>query len=467
MRDSRQTGALSMTLNSRLIRVVRSGRDLVFRRPGAAFTGVGSLLFARVFLGVSTLALFAVLARILSQEAFGLFGFAWSVSYLFAAITEGGYGMLVGREVARTPSEAGFYLGAFVPLRLALAIGIPILVIPAAIQAGSDSSLVVLLIAACAANFQVVSGAPRDFFIATNHSELAAAHAVVETLLRTIIVIATAAVTRSVPAIFVSAALFHLVWVGVTMPLVWLLLRPDRLVVGARSWSTVLARSAPFGVFVILGAAYAQIDIVLASLLLPLSAVAILQVAVRILVATDYVPEAAWRWAYPRMSRSAVGDLERFAQQVARFSTAIVSFGIGAAAALIITAPIAIPALFGAQYADAVMPTQLVAAAIPLRYGAHVYGTSLSAAGLHQQRVKLALAVIAGTAIGESILVIAFGVLGAAAGILASSASLLFAYLWAARRSWGTRIDLRPAIVALSFALVAATAVSIGDLMWT
>jgi O-antigen/teichoic acid export membrane protein len=432
-------------------------RVSVGRPSTAALTGVGFLLFARVAAGVATFALFALLARTLSRDEFGLFGLAWSVSYLFAAAVESGYGMLVVREVAKSPDRVGHFLGAFLPIRLGVA-----LIIATAAAIGSEtlgwgSTPVVLLIAAAAANLQVVSGIPREFLIATDHPEWAGVHAFVETVLRTGVILATAAATGSVSATFIAAVGFHAAWAGLSLLIVWRVYKPVGVLKGARQWRGVLRQSLPFGAFIILGALYGQMDVVIVSSLLPLAAVAAFQIAIRILVSSDYVAEAAWRWAYPRLSRSSALPGNRFAGQTTRMAASLMSIGAIGAILLIAIAPFGIPLAFGSQYTSAVLPTQLMAGAIPLRYGAHVYGTALSAAGLQGTRTRLFLAVLVLTAIAETIAVLTTGLDVVAVVIVGGSGALLAAYFLAARRAWHGVLDGRPLALVVVFvaALVA------------
>ena len=349
--------------------------------------------------------------------------------------------------MAREPALAGHYLGAFLPLRLLLAIGTLFVAIGLSANLGWNGPAVVLLMSAAAANLQVVSGVPRDFLIAIDRAEWAALHAIVETVLRTAVIVGVAAISHSVAAIFAAAAVFHVVWSITFLPIFWGMLRPRGVRIGARSWARVLASSLPYGAFIVLGAVSAQMDIVIVSSLLPLAAVATLQVAIRILASTDYAPEAAWRWAYPRLSRSAHGDAAQFLRQVARLGAVLMGLGLLIGILLFVLAPWMIPTAFGETYRASVLPMQVIAAAIPLRYGAHVYGTALSAAGLQSLRARLLLAVILVTVVIESGLILAIGLVGSAIGIVFASGTLLAAYFVAARRVWGSLLDARPVAV--------------------
>lgn len=426
-------------------------RETVGAGRRSIVTGFGGLLIARIIVGASTLVLFALLTQRLSTSAFGLFGLCWSVSYLVASIIEGGYGMLVVKEVAATPSRAGLYLGAFVPLRLV--VGVAVLVVAAATSAlaGWDSVPTALALAVTAANLQVISGVPRDFLIATNHVELAAIHAIIETIIRSVVVLVVAVSTSSVSTVFAAAAVFHLVWAALTVPIVWWILRPHGMAEGLRGWRDVARASLPFAAFVTLAAIYAQVDVVVVSTVLPLGTAALFVVASRIIVAADYVPEAAWRWAFPRLSRASAG----LGGRTNRLAIGLLLLAVPIAGAVALSAPIAVPLVFGDAYAAAVGPLIVMSAALPARYLAHAYGVSLTAAGTQGERARLFAVAMAISITGEIVLVSLFGLLGAAIAVLFASACLVSLWFRAARAVLGRDVTIRPLAVALGIEAIA------------
>jgi O-antigen/teichoic acid export membrane protein len=410
----------------------------------AAVRGVGSLLVARVIVGAATLLLFALIARTLPATEFGLFGLAWSVSYFLATIAEGGFGLLVVREVARRPSVTGHYLGAFLSVRGAITVVALLATLAAAATTGWESVATVIAMAATAAFLQAVSGVPRDFLIARDSTELAALHSIAETILRTAVIVPTAALTSSVTATFAAAAAFHLVWTGVGLALIRILMHPIGVLAGMRSWARVLRQSLPYGGLVILTSAYAQLDVILVSALVPLDAAALYIAASRLLAATDYVPEAAWRWAYPRLSRS----IAQVARLATRLATALLALGVLVGTLVLLTSPVVIPAVFGDAYRSASRPMALMAAAIPLRYLAHVYGTALSAGGRQTSRTMTFGAVVLAAIVVEILLIRAAGIYGAALAITSSSTLLVTAWFVVARRGWGRDLDVKQPILA-------------------
>ncbi len=392
------------------------------------------------------------MARILTQSDFGLFALAYSLSYLFAAVLEGGHGLLVVRDLAQRPREAGHYLGALIFLRLL--VGVPLLALTlGGVLALGDSPGALLLVLALVAHLQVFAGLPREVLIAGDRVSLAAAHSIAETVLRTAALLAAAAATGSVLAAFAAAAVVHAAWAAIGLVLLWRSMDLKDLAAGAREWRTIFRLSLPFGAFIVLAAAYAQVDVVIVSLLLPLSAVGVFQAAFRILIATDYLPEAAWRWAYPRLSRAAMAGPSELAVQITMLSGALVLAGVGTGTLIVLVAPQLIPWLYGDRFAVAVLPMQVLALAIPIRFAAHAYGAGLSAAGAQRRRSQILLAVIIISGALQFVLVSIHGLIGAAVGVAISAAVLVGFYLAVARRIPHMQLGLSPVALAGAFAL--------------
>ena len=433
--------------------------DLAASAAGA-LRGVGALFAARALVGVSTLVVFALMARILTQTDFGLFALAYSLSYLFAAVLEGGHGLLVVRDLAQRPREAGRYLGALILLRLL--VGGPLLVITlGGVLAFGDSPAALLLVLALVAHLQVFAGLPREVLIAGDRISLAAAHSIAETVLRTAALLAAAAAFGSVLAAFVAAAVIHAAWAAAGLVLLWRTMDLKDFAAGAGEWRTILRRSLPFGAFIVLAAAYSQVDVVIVSLLMPLSAVGVFLAAFRILIAADYLPEAAWRWSYPRLSRAAMAGPSELAIQITTLSRALVFAGIGTGTLIFLVAPQLIPGLYGDRFATAVLPMQVLALTIPIRFVAHAYGAGLSAAGVQRRRSQILLAVIIISGAVQFILVSIFGLIGATAGVAISAAVLVGLYVAVARRIPQMHLGLSPVALAAAFAVGGASLLAV------
>jgi O-antigen/teichoic acid export membrane protein len=437
---------------------MRLGSKAIRAVPRGAVRGAGSLLVARTTVGISTLILFALLARLLDREEFGVFGIAWSVSYVVAAFVEGGFGMLATRTIAADRAAAGLFFGSFVPLRVALSVVLLAIALAGYSILGPADPVVVVLTATAAANLQVVSGAARDFMLAIHRNEWVAAHTILETLFRTGVILVTASVTRQVADMFFAVAIFHALWTAGGWALAWRSIAPVGIIAGMRAWRPVLVSSLPFGAIVYITAIYYNMDILIASALVPLTALPVIQIAVRILAASDYAPEAAWRWALPRLSQSA-NDHPQITSQTTRLAWALVILGCAVGGLMLIGAGLIVPIVFGSRYSGATEFVQIVAIAVPMRYAAHAYGTTLLAVGRERVRLLALALVIASGAIVEFALIAGFGVLGAAIGIVLISCALTLAYWIALRRSL-PELDPQP-LLAIAVFVIAAVPVAL------
>lgn len=205
-------------------------------------------------------------------------------------------------------------------------------------------------------------------------------------------------------------------------------------------------------------AIYYNMDTLIASALVPLAALPLIQIAVRILAASDYAPEAAWRWALPRLSQSANDD-RQITRQTTRFAGALVILGCGVALLMLVGAGLIVLIVFGTRYSAAAEVGQIVAIAVPMRYTAHAYGTALLAVGRERLRLVSLALVIASGAIVEFALIAGFGILGAASGIVLISGALTLAYWIGLRRSLP---DLEPQpLIAIVLFVIAAVPVAL------
>lgn len=396
--------------------------------------------------GVATLALFAGLARLLSIADVGLFSAAWSFAYIVGTVTEAGYGMLAIRDVAQSPVVMPRYVGALVAIRLLLLPPALIIGVALGVLLFGTAAMLAIVLATVSSYLQLAAQTGRDFLIPSGRFALAAALGIAESVLRAACVLLAAGLTRSVVVVFLVAAAVHAFSTIATFAIVTYRIRWSEVWLGFRSWRKVGASMLTFGVFMTITALYFHVHAVLASVLLPLSAVATLQVALRLFFAAEYLPEAVARWAYPSLSRAVTSDEAKFASLASALGGSLVLVGTVIAAFLAFVAPTVVPLLFGTEYRNAVPIVQVLAVGIPLRFAAHAYGTSLSAGGRQGPRVLMAAAAMAVTIATEISLIGVYGAIGAAASVGLGAAVLVAGYFVSLRRQWASASALPPAV---------------------
>jgi O-antigen/teichoic acid export membrane protein len=424
------------------------------------FSDAAPLFAARVISGGTTLLIFVALARLLSVEEVGLFSFAWSVSYVLATVSEAGYGMLVIREVAQRPGELGDYLAALMPIRLVSAVPVLVLAAGIAYVVLGPSQAAVVVLATFVGMLQLLAQTLRDFFIAIRRMQLSALLSITENVIRAIAVVSVALLTRSLVAVFVVLGLVYVVSTALTTAALLAACRPRSLLSGAVRWPRIAKQSAGFAIFVTVAALFFHVHTVVASAFLPLADVALLQAAMRIFFAAEYLPEAIARWAYPDLSRAMAHDPRRFSALTTQIAAGLIGVGIAGAIVIITTAPWFVPAMFGDQYRGAVLPMQILAVGIPVRFATHVYGTALSAGGRQVPRAVAAVGATAATVVAEVLFIQWFGIAGAAWSLAASSLILLSGYVVIARRSWKFRPATWPFGAVGVFSVLAAIALA-------
>lgn len=426
------------------------------RKTRGAIRGTAPMFLARVTAGAATVAMFAALARLLEVDDFGLFAFAWSSAFILGSLAEAGYGMLVIRSVAQRPTDAGRYMGALVPVRLAATI---IAVLAGAglgwLTIGPFAALV-LAVATLSACLQLTAQTGRDFMIPAGLYGVVGAFATVENVVRAVVVVAAAAMTESVLWALVASVAAYGASVTGTLYFVVRRLRPVGIRAGMRQWPAVMRSLASFGVFVTLAAVYLHIHAVVATLLLPLVSVAMVQAALRLFFAAEYLPEAVARWMYPHLARLA-HQPTAFAGLAGTGAAWLVGGGSLLALTMMIAAPWLVLALFGEPYTAAVPLLQILAIAVPLRFVSHIYGTALSALDHQRFRVLISAATVAVTVVAEVTLTARFGEIGIVMSLVAGSALLAVGYVTALRRVT-PMVSLLPAGAAAAVSALGAIA---------
>jgi len=398
------------------------------------------------------LLIFVAVARSVSLSDAGLFALAWSLSYVLATVLEGGLSLLSIREVARDRARTGHYLGAMLGARAAAFL--PMLVVGAAVSwlVGLAPAGIAVTAAACAAAYlQMTAQTTRDLLVALNRLGLLAAASMAETAAKVVAATIVVSTTGSLAMTFVASAVVSAASATIIFERVARYATRQSVGEGLGRWKSVLVEAVPFGLFVSISALFFHVHVLVASLLLPLASVALLQAGMRLFFAVEYLPEAASRWAYPRLSRVALADSRALASITTRFAAALLTVGVVIAVVLVLAADDIIPTLFGTEYRSAASIVALLGLAVPARFLAHAYGVALSAGNAQSARLAAAAAALILALVIEIPLIIAFGVEGAALALVVAGSVLTIAYFAMARRKIESGLRRWPPVAAIAF----------------
>jgi len=210
-------------------------------------------------------------------------------------------------------------------------------------------------------------------------------------------------------------------------------------------WKQLIVGAVPFGVFLVLGTIYFQIDTIMLALFQDNRAVGLFESVIRLAIVLMIIPEAFTEALFPVLSRSFhLGqDLTTLYRKSLKLM-AIIGFPI--TVGLLTLADTFIHLLYGAEYLPAVPALRLIALMVSLRFLAYVPGIFL--ASINKQTLRLTVVGICAlfNIVLNLLTIPRWGFVGAAFNTLLTNIVLLCLYVFFVWRSgyafgrpqWGT-----------------------------
>jgi O-antigen/teichoic acid export membrane protein len=328
---------------------------LVAYKAFADLSGKGSLFVITV-----------VAARVLTPEAFGLFGLGTTLGWLVAVLGDFGMQLHVARAIARAPEAAPALLRQWRVVRLATTIGAALVVLLGLMFTGIGRLFAVPLLTfaaaySCASLVEFLNYVYRGLSRSDVESTLTIVHRAATLGLALAVLIFWPTVTLLAVAMLVPS-LGALVWSwrAATAIAVQARAASSDWPVTPRVVDTFARDVLPVGLGIVLSALYFRIDVLLVQLWAGIEAVASYNAVYRIIDALRLFPAAVLAVVLPRLCRAA--DLA----PLARVATFVTAFGCVIAAGLWIVADRLVPMLFGSRYADGVPSFRILALSFPL-----------------------------------------------------------------------------------------------------
>ena len=328
---------------------------LVVYKAFADLTGKGSLFVITV-----------IAARMLTPQAFGLFGLGTTLGWLVAVVGDLGMQLHVARAIAGAPEAAPVLLRQWWGMRLATTIGAAGLVLLGLLVTGLEASYVLPLVAftaaySCASLVEFLNYVYRGLSRSDVESTLTIVHRAATLVLALAVLVLRPSVTLLALAMLVPAlGALQWSWRAATTIAAQTRAPASAWPAESRILETFTRDVLPVGLGIVLSAVYFRIDVLLVQLWAGIEAVASYNAVYRVIDALRLFPAAVLAVVLPRLCRAA--DLA----PLARVATFVTAFGCVIAAGLWITADRLVPLLFGSRYADAVLPFRILALSFPL-----------------------------------------------------------------------------------------------------
>ncbi len=363
-----------------------------------------------------------VLSRYLGVEGFGQFNYVFAFLYFFQTINDFGVNTIIVREVSREPREAGEIIGGMISLKLLVAaasvamawVTIGLMHLPPPL--GSALSIFVLILPIIALQL------PGVIFQVLLKPEYPAIVGILNRGVGLLLVLAVVATGRGLVTI-VMALLTAEVLALVTLYMLARRFVMPRWRIDAALWRRILRSSLPLGLSGIAVALINRIDFLMLERMTDMRQVGLYGAAYKITNLLEMFPLIVMGTLYPVMSRYAAEDPRRayaiYLRSTLTFAAIAVPMGIAVSRA----APLGMPLLFGAAYADSARALSVLVWATVCLYIALTGGNLLISIGRERTSMALSVAAAALNVALNLVLIPRSGFVGAAQ---ATAATFLF-----------------------------------------
>jgi len=374
-----------------------------------------SLLTSQVIVGLINVGLIAIVARVIGIKGFGQYAFAISVGAIVAVVVDFGVAFLIPREVARQRSRFEEYLVAGFVIKVIFSAG-AFLVLP--IFLGYFYPPDVRYAIYWAICVMILLGFVEFCVSFFNAHEQMHYSAMLRLIARLCIFVASIiAIIAGIRSVWVILAVQSCAMLCVTIIaflFLFKLLQPSKRKFDKRICVIILKKTVPFGLFAIGGVLYLNIDNVLLSAFRDVEEIRFYQAAMRLIIIMELLPLVFSNAIYPSMSRilknskqNAVVLLEE-----SLYWALVIGLPIGAIITMM-AAPI-VSFIFGDNYSAVVPALKIVAWLVPMRFCAHILGTTLSASGNQKFRMLATWLAAVFNIIVNLIMIPLYGYVGAA-----------------------------------------------------
>jgi O-antigen/teichoic acid export membrane protein len=411
----------------------------------------------------ATMVLFVGIARTYGAEAFGQFTFAHTYLTLFYLLADFGFDVFLVAELPRRRGREREVFTSVLLMKLALAAAATVLMAALALTSGvSTTARWVLLLL----GLSVIPNAAQSVCFALLRSHEQFQHELAATILQNAGLLLALAVLAllGAPIVAVAAAFAASKYLGLAFiaPRVLRLLPAARLreakgTLMREVWLTGL----PYGVHLVFGTLYFQLDTLLLGYMQGEEPVGQYQAAMKLLVFLLVIPDVAVQGLLPLLARLFVGDPARWKRIALLAAKSLAFLGLPPALAFIVCGEDIIRLVYGAGGFDpaaGLMP--LLGIVLASRFAAEIFALMLTTSGHQTARMVIVLILTAVNLLGNLVLIPRAGILGAASVSVVTNllaGGLYVAALHVTRVGLPAGIGWRPLVVLAACAALGST----------
>ncbi len=416
------------------------------------FISTSSLFASNIALAALGALALRLMTHRLGPSSYGVFVAAGTFVSTWELLTDLGINALGGREIARSPEDAGRILSHNLGLRLSLsAVLIPIVWVVGDLVYRSSPGEVRfgVLIVAISVPFDAIRAVSLAYYVASISNHWVAAI----NLLQQVLWVGGLAVALAMGAGVRGCFCAYLGSMVVLATVAYLAVHrqvPFRPRFSIAEWALIIRQSITIGIIQIVNYAYLKADIILLSIMTSVYQVAIYGVAYAIINFFLFISSAFMTSVLPLLTRSRQDELNT----VVEWSVAyMASIGCLIAAGIICLGSQAVRMLAGSKFASSVAPLSILAISVVFSGLTNVFGYAAFARNRHQKLIYVSISSLVLNVVLNVIAIPRWGVRGSAGATVVSEAFVLAGTYAVFRYAVGIRTAvvgalIRPAIAA-------------------
>jgi O-antigen/teichoic acid export membrane protein len=416
------------------------------------FVSTSSLFASNVLITALGAVALRLMTHRLGPDAYGVFVTAGTFVSTWELLTDLGINALVGREVSRTPQDAGRILSYNLGLRLSLsAVLIPIVwVVGNVIYRSSPADVRFgVLIVALSVPFDAIRAVSLGYYVASISNHWVAAI----NLLQQVLWVSGLALALALGAGVKGCFGAYLGSVVVLAAVAYLVVRHKvrfRPRFTMANWIQIIRQSITIGVIGIVNYAYLKADIILLSLMTTVYQVAIYGVAYAVINFFLFIPSAFMTSVLPVVTRGRHDELKTVIEWAVAY---MASLGCLISAGIICLGSPVVHLLAGSKFASAASPLSILAISIVFSALTNVFGYASFARNRHHKLLYISLSSLVLNVLLNLFAIPRWGVNGSASATVISEAFVLGGTYLVFRQGVGIRMAvvrplLRPAVAA-------------------
>ncbi|MBI4809968.1 MAG: flippase [Ignavibacteriales bacterium] len=400
----------------------------------------------------SNMLLFIGIARFYGPEGFGQFTIAHTYLTLFYIVADFGFDLLLTTEVARSRDRSVEFVRRFLPIKMIFALGsIAVMSIIAIVSHFSEATKTLMFFL----SISIVGNALTSFFFSLFKGHEQLYEETRTTFFQNLFLLCSIAILGllHVQLIYIAVAfvLSRMLGVFLIFPRLRKIVVLDSIKMTFSGWQSTFKKGLPFGIHLLFGTLFFQLDTLLLAYWLGDRAVGQYQAVMKLIVLILVVPEVLINALLPVLVRLHSEDKVRWLQMNKLLEKTLLFIGFPFAIILFVYADQIITIVYGSNgYSESIPVMRIFALILLVRYSVETFALMLTTSHRQTERMTIVIGVTVLNFILNAYAIPQFGIVGAAIVSLITNLTAGTLYLFIAKKGnfeMGRLIDFRMVIL--------------------